>query len=225
MGLLFTGVTSASANEKMEQDNSIENSEFFQNLDDDLQEEVLELNEALQEDIEELRAGVDMESLDEDEKQEHKDNIEALMTQYQEDMMEILEDDEDALAAFEEMLEKRNEKGGQKQNGEKQNDEKQGAKKEAKNTSTWYDSGTKTSAKNTYKAAFAKKIGTKLATLSDEKLETIATKIEILIENYEANDDISDTKKEKVLAQLEALAELIEEALDDDIDFDSLLED
>lgn len=80
---------------------------------------------------------------------------------------------------------------------------------------------------NKYREAFAKKLGDRLMKFPVEKLNTIITKIDAMTEKIEANTDMDETKKEKLLAQLEALRALIQDAIDEkenSIDIESLLE-
>ena len=57
---------------------------------------------------------------------------------------------------------------------------------------------------------------TKIWSKKPEKLETILTKIDVMIEKFEANTKLSETNKEKIMSQLTALKELIEDTLDQD---------
>jgi len=65
-----------------------------------------------------------------------------------------------------------------------------------------------------YKKAFVKRIGNALDTLSEEKLIEISERITMFVEKTEANEKLSDEKKEAVLDQLDALQEIIAEQLD-----------
>lgn len=69
--------------------------------------------------------------------------------------------------------------------------------------------------KEKYHAQLWEKI-TKIWNKKPEKLETILTKIDAMIEKFEANTKLSETNKEKILSQLTALKELIEDTLDQD---------
>ncbi len=82
-----------------------------------------------------------------------------------------------------------------------------------------------------YKAKFVKRIGNRLDKIPAQKLEKVSDKIDDLMERYEGNDKISEERKEKFMAQLVALKEMIEEKLseisieDDMIDIDEILDD
>jgi hypothetical protein len=67
-----------------------------------------------------------------------------------------------------------------------------------------------------YKTAFVSRLGVKLDKVSNAKLETILTKVNTMIPTYEANASINATKKDKILGQLVALKEIIEEKIETD---------
>lgn len=64
-----------------------------------------------------------------------------------------------------------------------------------------------------YKEKFVTALGTKLDKVSDEKLNKILTKIDVAIEKTTANEKLSQTNKDKILAQLDALKAIINEKL------------
>jgi len=82
-----------------------------------------------------------------------------------------------------------------------------------------------------YKKKFVSKLSSKITKLSTKKLEKVNWKIDKMIDKFEANTKISDSKKDKILAQLISLKELITEELDnrevinDEIDLDKLFQD
>ena len=65
-----------------------------------------------------------------------------------------------------------------------------------------------------YKKVFVLKLTKRLDSISDDKLEKISKIIEGRIKKIEENTRISDSKKEKILAQYEAIKEIINERLD-----------
>lgn len=75
-----------------------------------------------------------------------------------------------------------------------------------------------------YKTAFAKQISSRLDQMSEEKLNVVLNRINLAIEKY-SNSKLSETKKQKVLSQLEALKLLVEEKLNitDEINIDEIL--
>ncbi|MDD5770230.1 MAG: hypothetical protein PHE25_04615 [Candidatus Gracilibacteria bacterium] len=66
-----------------------------------------------------------------------------------------------------------------------------------------------------YKQKFVKQLESKLATLSTDKIKNILAKIDIVIEKYNANTEITQEQKDKFIAQLNALKELLQEKLDE----------
>jgi hypothetical protein len=68
--------------------------------------------------------------------------------------------------------------------------------------------------KGMYKKQFATKYQARLEKASDDKLVKVLGKIEVYIEKYENNDEITEERKENILAQLTALAEMIQEIVD-----------
>jgi Mg2+ and Co2+ transporter CorA len=64
-----------------------------------------------------------------------------------------------------------------------------------------------------YKEKFVKALGTKLDKLSEEKLKKVLAKIETAIELTNNNEKLSQISKDKILAQLDALKDIINEKL------------
>lgn len=64
-----------------------------------------------------------------------------------------------------------------------------------------------------YKEKFTKALWDRLDKMTDEKLEKVLTRIESAIEKTSANEKLSQTNKDKILAQLEALKSIINEKL------------
>lgn len=75
-----------------------------------------------------------------------------------------------------------------------------------------------------YRQNFVKRLGNSLDSIPTEKLEEVADRIDAFIEKYEANDTISDTKKDAILDQLAALKVIIEEKLESDEEVDDVTE-
>jgi hypothetical protein len=77
-----------------------------------------------------------------------------------------------------------------------------------------------------YKKAFAEKLSSRIDKISDKKLNIIIGRIEAALSKIEANTKISEDKKEKSVAQLVALRDIIVDKIDntsEDIDFDEIL--
>ena len=77
-----------------------------------------------------------------------------------------------------------------------------------------------------YKEAFAKKLEWKIDNLWAEKLKAVIAKIDTVIAKYQANTTLTAEQKEKFVAQLNAVKELLQEKLDElenGINLDELL--
>nr|MDD3720371.1 hypothetical protein [Candidatus Gracilibacteria bacterium] len=80
-----------------------------------------------------------------------------------------------------------------------------------------------------YKTQFMSALGTRLDAFDTAKLQLVLTRIDAAIANTEANTNLSQTNKDKLLAQLDALKEIINEKLgnldpNSNIDINSLLQ-
>lgn len=74
-----------------------------------------------------------------------------------------------------------------------------------------------------FRKAFTQRVGSRLETLSDEKLEKVIVKIDTMLERFETQADISEERREDMLSALLALKEMIEEELEsDDLEEDVL---
>lgn len=65
-----------------------------------------------------------------------------------------------------------------------------------------------------YKWAFQKQLNKNITKFSDDNLEKISTKIEKLVETTQSNTRLSETTKQKLLAQYISLKEIIDEELE-----------
>lgn len=83
--------------------------------------------------------------------------------------------------------------------------------------------------KDVFKEKFNKLLSKKLDKLSNEKLEKVADRIDRALERVEENEKLDLNKKEKIMSQLLALLEVIEEKIEHneefslEIDLDELL--
>ncbi len=74
-----------------------------------------------------------------------------------------------------------------------------------------------------YRRAFIIKLGTTLDSIPADKLPQILERIDTMMEKYEADVNISDSKRELMLSALTAVAEIIQDKIDgDDIETDVL---
>jgi Zn-dependent oligopeptidase len=80
-----------------------------------------------------------------------------------------------------------------------------------------------------YKQAFVSKLGSKLEKIPTDRLDAISQKIDGLIEKFSENTRLSDTKKEALLGQLEALKDIIDDRInateeEEELDIEAILE-
>lgn len=109
--------------------------------------------------------------------------------------------------------------------------EKMAKLKENNKSLTWVINSTKTKTSSSdlvskYKTSFEAKIWTKLDSYSKDKLDEILTKLTILKSTYQSNSSIDSTKKQKFLAQIEALISIINDkidAIDNQIDLEDII--
>lgn len=66
-----------------------------------------------------------------------------------------------------------------------------------------------------YKAKFAKALEAKLANFSTDKIKAVIAKIDTVIEKYNSNEALTQDQKDKFVAQLNALKELLQEKIDE----------
>ena len=180
-----------------------------------------------------------MEAMSDEEKKEHKEDMKEEREERKEEMKnwmkghfekvkEIVWDDTPEAKAF---LEKAKELHSWMKEGKKEKKwemkKERGEYKEARTEKKEEYKEKKFELRMKYKKAFAEKLTTRLDKISDVKLETIVVKIDAMIEKFESNDKLSEDKKEKLLAQLGGLKDVINEKLDktsSEIDVEALLQ-
>ena len=80
-----------------------------------------------------------------------------------------------------------------------------------------------------YKQAFLNRLGDRIKKIPTSKLEKVLPKIDKIIERFEKNTKLSKERKERILSQLGALKEIIEDRLNEvqetqvDINIENLL--
>lgn len=80
-----------------------------------------------------------------------------------------------------------------------------------------------------YREQFTKALGSRLDKMNEDKLNIVITRIDSAIAKVESNTKLTQTNKDKLLAQLDALKDLINEKLgntsaEEAIDVDALLQ-
>ncbi|MCH2189259.1 hypothetical protein MK079_05540, partial [Candidatus Gracilibacteria bacterium] len=166
--------------------------EIFENLDEDTQNKLQTLKDETKQAIKVLRDTIK----DAEDRQEVRAEIQALYDAHTEKVKTLLADYPEALELVEKAEELR------EQNMQLRAENKQ-AREEFR--------GERSELVSKYKKNFVERIGNRLDTLSDEKLEKVLSRIETLIEKYESNENISDERKDSAVSQLIALQEMIEE--------------
>ena len=191
-----------------------ENKQFnrgvFKSFDDDTKSAIKSLSEETKTEIKTLRENL----RDSDDKEAILEQMKNLHATQIEKMKELLSDNTEALEVLENRIELFENNRELRMKNKKARIEYRGERSEIVEK---------------YKTSFVKRIGNRLDSISDGKLEMVLEKIEVLIKKYEENEDISDDRKDKVVSQLVALQEIIEEKLEgveeDILDIDDLLED
>ncbi len=197
----------AHAEAKWEKNHKMKSKGLAADLTDAEEAALEELREAHQEAMEAMKSEKeDMDEMTDDEKEAMKAKYEAMKATYKAEMKAILANNPEALAELEERQENKEEnKDGKRMKWEGNKDwemkEKNGhGKKRSEMTKK-------------YKKNFAKKIGSKLDMIPDQKLEKVLWKIDVYAEKMEAREDMNEEKKDSMLAKLQALKEMIEEKL------------
>jgi F0F1-type ATP synthase membrane subunit b/b' len=137
----------------------------------------------------------------EEEREEIREEMDEIVEEYFEEAEEIVGSESDAAALFVKRKEVY-------ETNERLRDENKEIRKEYRQTRN--ETVTK------YRAAFIKRLGNALDRIPNEKLENVLDKIDTLIERYESSENVSEERKDKILGQLIALKEIIEEKLEGD---------
>ncbi len=130
---------------------------------------------------------------------EYKEKLEELVEQYYLDMKERFGDNENAL----ELIEARKEVNEKNRELREENEQ---IRKEFR--------GRREDMILEYKSKFLEELGKKVERVSDAKLEKVSDQIDKLIERFEANDKISEGTRDKILSQLTALREIVDERIE-----------
>lgn len=162
-------------------------------LDDNTRAELEALYEENKAALAELK-GDKSEDMSDEEKAEKKAKFETLKVAYQEKVAAVLVDYPEVLEAMQAKHQERWE------NDESKMKEKRGEWKGDKEMKKWK-----------YKKEFSSKFQSRLENISEDKLEMILETIVSYTTKVEANDNISDEKREDTLSKLEALTEMIQD--------------
>ena len=175
------------------------NSAAYDALDEETKATVMAIKEANKEAFTALKAEYkEMEQTD-----ENKEALKAKMNELKDslyaDLQEALAGNDEALAALNEKMEKATDYANKK-----------AVKTEARKANR----GNKAEKVKGYKKAFSEKLKNNIDTISSEKLESVHSKIIVLVEKVEAKTNMDDDKQESLVAQLIALQEIIEDQIE-----------
>jgi hypothetical protein len=173
--------------------------ELYNSLDEDTKAEVMALKEANTEAFKALKEEYKaMEQTDEN-RVELKEKMKELKDALYADLQEVLEGNEKALAVLEEKMEKAAEYVDRKVEKMKMRESNRGEKKEKIKK---------------YKKAFAEKLKNNIDNIPQERLESVHSKVLVIIEKVEAREDMDEEKQNALISQLIALQEIIEDQIE-----------
>lgn len=227
--------------------------ELLAELDDDTRAELEALYEDHKAAIDELK-DASSEDMSDEEKAEKKEAFEALNTAHQEKVAVLLADYPEILEVMQEKQDSEKSRNTSKGKGDEERSENTttGFKKEknkpelpvvnrnakksqengierAEKVEKWNNEKKSSSSVNAekkgqYKQQFVTQYQSRLENISDENLEKVLEKIVSFTVKTEANNGLTDEKKENTLAQLEALSEIIQDILENDDSTDDIID-
>jgi len=189
--------------------------EIFADVSDENKEELKTLREENKTAKNEIKESLKDKNLTLEEREELQEELKEINEAYDEKVAELVAGSETATAFLEER------KALKEQNA--------AIRAEAKEARKAYRDGRDEKVEE-YKEIFLGKLAQAIPRIGDDKLATIGEKIEKMVENIEANDNITDEKKDKLLAQVISLKEILEEELEnreldeEDLDIEAILE-
>lgn len=191
-------------------------------------DELFELRKEYQEELNELLSELKSTDLTEEDIAEIKADIEELKAEYLDAVKEIVWEDEQVLKFLElRMWVFRENQQLRDENKDLREDMRQEMWTWMMNSFQWGNKimDKKMELRQKYKKVFAKPLESKIENIPVEKLKLISSRIDTLIEKY-SSMDMDETKKEKTIAQLEAIKEIIDDKLttsEDMLDIDEIL--
>lgn len=196
-------------------ENSWDLKDILSDISDEQKEELKTLRDAHRATVEDIKEQLKNKELTSDEREELRNQLDEETTSYAEDVKEVIGDDAEASSYVDSRLELRN------KNSEIR-DEIRETRVETR--------GEMADMIETYKEAYFSKLATVVPKLATEKLEKLSTKVDTMIEKVEANTKLSQDKKDKLVAQLVSLKEIIDEELetrdilDEDLDLEEIID-
>lgn len=197
-----------------------ENKTYTWNLSDEEKTQLWYIMKSLEEELKSIREAITKENLD-----EMKSKTETLKNTYLEKVSSMNK-------SFKDIIEKRFEVFYKNQFELREKIENK--KEKIKETMSWSTNEIKEKIKEVkqtlivkYKEKFIKQLWNKLDSISDEKLKLILDKVVTKRENISNNAKLTTSSKEKLLAQLDALIEIINDKLwitsNDEINLDEII--
>jgi len=171
----------------------------FSELSEETTEELKVLRDLHQENLTLLKEEFKNTDLTLEERDELKEELEELNNEYAEKVEELVWENEKASNFLEERKELK------EQNQELREEQKQSREQFREERKELV---------NKYKQNYVNKLATAIPRIKDDKLAQLWTKIDTLLEKIEAKTDLSQEKKDELLAQIISLKEIFEEELE-----------
>ena len=182
---------------------------LFENLDEDIQNQLEELKSQHKGAIKALHESFEEFKWEEEKKEEFKAQMKALRDSNFEEIKSLLWEES-------EIVKKMEEHHAEKEAKKIARDEWK-EKKKAFREARW-------DSISSYKTQFLEKIGDRIEKISEDKLKRILGKLDGLYTKTEWNTNLSDEQKETTLSKIVALQDLITEQLEEtDLDIESLI--
>lgn len=200
--------------QEFRQENGEEMKDAFGELDEGTREALKDLGESHKEALDAIHEKYKEMERNEENYEAMREEIDALNATHYEEVKALLGDSADALN----LLEKRKDVFKENQDLRKDSAE---ARKEFR--------GERNELVQKYKDSFISRLKNALDKIPDDKLEKVLAKIDAAMEKYEENEKITEERKDKIMSQLIALKEIIEEKIEerdteeDGLDLEELL--
>lgn len=186
-------------------------------LTQEQKDSLLSLREERQKEVNEILVKIKAWNLSETEIAELKTELNTISDEYLAKVKEVVWDNEELLKFFQLRTELFKENQELRQENKTTRNEVKETRTEIKDT--------KKALRDKYKAVFSKKLEWKLDNLSADKIKAIIEKVDTLIAKYNESD-LSQDKKDKLVAQLESIKAILQDKLtesEDLINVDELL--
>lgn len=180
-------------------ENSWDLKDILSDISDEQKEELKTLRDSHRATVEDIKEQLKNKELTSDEREELRNQLDEELSSYAEDVKEVIGDDAEASSYVDSRLELRNKNSEIRDEIRKNRVETRGEMGDMIEK---------------YKEAYFSKLATVVPKLATEKLEKLSTKIDTMLEKIEANTKLSQDKKDKLVAQIVSLKEIIDEELE-----------